>query len=866
MNPKQMLGVYYLSLKQIALMMRKQILGKIWVATAMLVLCMQFPDIIHAQRVGVPITGDAPITVSVAEIQKLAEGNIMRQGKRIREELSTKARKPKMPDNATMVSSFPKTGELPVIALQNTQAPHSNFTGTHSDETPNIIVTPPDCMGDVGPTQVCIASNNRLKWYPKPTVCNAPLVTQGNSSEALAGDVFDVYLEDFFASVSGGFELTDPHVHYDRLSQRWFIVAINIASSSNRIVIAVSNGPAITNQSSFSFYQFEHDQGAGIGTSDQGQFCDFPTLGVDKNALYIGGLIFDATAGTFIGSSVYVVRKSSLVAGGPIVFTPFRAEGTTTSGIFCPQGVQNDDPNATLGYFVGVSAAFFGELNYIVVSNAGGTPTINSGTLSVPSTSNPVNVQASGSTNRLDAGDDRLLNAQLIKNKNSNTQAIWTSHNIAVSSAGVALSSGADRRTATRWYAINVAGSALNLAQAGTLFDNAVSVPKSYWMGGIAASGQGHAVVGATEAGAGNFANAVIAGRYASTTAGALFAPSLATSYSSTYNLETSGTQRWGDYSQTVVDPSDDMTLWTFQEFTSATDRWAVRAIQLKAPPPARISSMTTVNCTADRTIDITVNGSVGTNFAGFFDPGNDAGGPGYASRLGVSATGNISISNITYVNPTQITFKLNYAAATLGAAETLTITNPDCQSVTFNFTLPTGCSPLPVTWQTVDAAWVNSNAVVSWKVTNEVNLKSYEVERSNDGRAFVNIGKVAPQNTAAASYQFTDATASEENYYRIRQVDKDGAFGYSNMVALYKSGIAKMSLYPNPAVGMVRLVLPEGKGLLRVLNLKGQVVKSSQVQSNLFMLETEKLARGVYIVEFTGSNGKIEQEKLILR
>ena len=42
-----------------------------------------------------------------------------------------------------------------------------------------------------------------------------------------------------------------------------------------------------------------------------------------------------------------------------------------------------------------------------------------------------------------------------------------------------------------------------------------------------------------------------------------------------------------GDYSQTVVDPTDNQTFWTFQEYTSDPNVWGVRVIQLKAPPPA---------------------------------------------------------------------------------------------------------------------------------------------------------------------------------------------------------------------------------------------------------------------------------------
>jgi hypothetical protein len=308
------------------------------------------------------------------------------------------------------------------------------------------------------------------------------------------------------------------------------------------------------------------------------------------------------------------------------------------------------------------------------------------------------------------------------------------------------------------------------------------------------------------------------------------------------------------------------MTLWTFQQFTSGTDRWAVRAIQIKAPPPAAVTSMTSITCTPDRTIDVTINGTAGANFAGYFDPGADAGGPGYARRLAVTSTGGVTISNLTYVSPTQLSFKLNYAAAPLGSTQTLTITNPDCQSVTFDYTLPTGCSPLPVNWLAINATWTNGQAQVTWSVSGEKDLKHYVVERSADGRQFAPIGTILPRNAEQASYTYTDANAGTENYYRIKQVDVDGAFTYSATVALFKQRISRLIIYPNPARSNVRLLLPDNSGQIRLLDLQGKVLWSTAITSNILNLETSRYARGVYMLEYLRPNGAAEQHKLILR
>ena len=119
-------------------------------------------------------------------------------------------------------------------------------------------VTPPDSSGAVGPTQVMVVSNGRIKLFDKA----------GN----LSG--LDVCDTTFFDAVRDAACVRSPHVRYDRLSGRWFITEINVANTSNRILIAVSSGSTITSASSFTFYQFSHDLVGPAPNSDTGHFAD----------------------------------------------------------------------------------------------------------------------------------------------------------------------------------------------------------------------------------------------------------------------------------------------------------------------------------------------------------------------------------------------------------------------------------------------------------------------------------------------------------------------------------------------------------------------------------------------------------------
>ena len=318
---------------------------------------------------------------------------------------------PRSPD----VAQLPGGALSAPTSLSTPQTLGTSFTGATISDTPGFV--PPDSMGAVGPTQYIVTVNGRFRSFSKAT--------------GLADGALNVDPDVFFGSVrSAG--TSDPRVRYDRLSGRWFITMIDVNGINNRILIAVSSGSTIASASSFTFFDIPSDSTAPArATSD---FADYDTLGIDANALYIGTNVFSGT-GAFKGTDGYVIRKSSVLGR-----RPHRCDGVPEHGArgrgrgrFTPQGVDNVDPNATEGSFIGVSNAFFGELVLRRVATPGGTPSISSNILiTVPSTAFPLAAPQTGSTKTLDALDDRLFAATF------RNGSLWTAHNIGVNSSGVA--------------------------------------------------------------------------------------------------------------------------------------------------------------------------------------------------------------------------------------------------------------------------------------------------------------------------------------------------------------------------------------------------------------------------------------------
>ena len=219
------------------------------------------------------------------------------------------------------------------------------------------------------------------------------------------------------------------------------------------------------------------------------------------------------------------------------------------------------DPAATEGYFIGVDSNSTTRLRLRRVSKPGGTPSLSANvSITVSSFASPIDVTVQGTSGTVDGLDRRLLAAHY------RNGFLWTSHNVGVNSTG---GTSSPDRNGVRWYQIrNIpTGQTPAVAQSGTVYQSGSS-NKSYWMGTIMVSGQGHAAMGFTQAGPTNYLDAATTGRLVGDASGTMGTPVTYTASTSAYTPSDGTTpHRWGDYSYTSLDPSDDMTMWTIQEW-----------------------------------------------------------------------------------------------------------------------------------------------------------------------------------------------------------------------------------------------------------------------------------------------------------
>jgi len=122
----------------------------------------------------------------------------------------------------------------------------------------------------------------------------------------------------------------------------------------------------------------------------------------------------------------------------------------------------------------------------------------------------------------------------------------------------------------------------------------------------------------------------------------------------------------------------------------------------------------------------------------------------------------------------------------------------------------------LPVELTSFQAALNQKTVRLNWQTASELNNAKFIIETSNEGELFSGIGEVQGAGTTLEkqSYQFTHHTPSAGiNYYRLKQVDFDGTFEYSKVVAINAVGNNDIVAYPNPAKDKVYVQYDRSKG-----------------------------------------------------
>ncbi len=167
----------------------------------------------------------------------------------------------------------------------------------------------------------------------------------------------------------------------------------------------------------------------------------------------------------------------------------------------------------------------------------------------------------------------------------------------------------------------------------------------------------------------------------------------------------------------------------------------------------------------------------------------------------------------------------------------------------------------LPVTFMNFNGTIKDNKVLLNWATSNEINNSGYDVERSINGKDFSAIGFVKGNgNTSVVSnYSYLDGSKlpSGTLYYRLKQIDLDGAYKYSNIIQVNFENFS-FNVYPNPVVdnSAVQFQLQETANVsIQVTSSTGkivQVINKGSLQPGTYSvpLSLNNAAKGTYFIK----------------
>ncbi len=405
-------------------------------------------------------------------------------------------------------------------------SPTDSFESTVSNHTG----IPPDTHGAVD-SAYCV------------TAINTAIHIQSRSGFNFSNVSLDGFWNPLLTHGPGTF---DPRVHYDEFNHRWIMVVDAYGETSySMFFVAVSETE--NPLGAWNMYSY-------ITDATGANWMDFPNVGYNNKWVCVTGNMFPNT-GSGGGAVIFLIDYAAMRDGATTATSTMFSEFTSFS--ICPAVTY--DTNQTSLFMLENWSNSAGQLRLWKVTGPVGTPVLS--TVGYPTTT--LRWRSSGgfggdflpqvgSTNKMDAGDDRITSVTFRNNK------LWCSHTMFLPTSGAATHS------SILWWQVDTLANPL---QIGTINDPTAAVCYAY--SSVAVNANEDFLIGCGYFSHSVHASAAYALHMATDPADSI-RPVVVYRHGQAYYYETfgGGRDRWGDYSATCVDPRNDTDFWTIQETT----------------------------------------------------------------------------------------------------------------------------------------------------------------------------------------------------------------------------------------------------------------------------------------------------------
>jgi hypothetical protein len=410
----------------------------------------------------------------------------------------------------------------------------------------NNTAIPPDTMGAVGPNHIMTTLNSQIRIQDR------------------TGAVLSTVDMNSFWSSLGSYDVYDPRVTYDPFGGRWIFSA---AADANLPTAAILVAVSATSDPTGNWYRFV----ANVDPQQGDRWADFDALGFNKNWIVVTANIFPTSGPDTNNPAYYVFDKSDLYTNGAGAFTEIKEPSSLA---FSVAPAQTFDSSLATVYLIEDWDNTTARLRISTITGPVGTEVLTSGTFFPTGSSTwefmpPVDnfLPQLGSTHNIDGGDSRILSCSY------RNGSLWCSQT-------VFLPINAPTRAAAQWWQINPTTGGVE--QFGRI-DDPTGV-QFFAYPSIAANANSDVLVGYSRFSTSQSASGNYSFRFADDAPNTLRADTILKAGEGPYFAAVSSSaNRWGDFSATVVDPVNNLSFWTIQEYAgmpvgnpllSSSGRW----------------------------------------------------------------------------------------------------------------------------------------------------------------------------------------------------------------------------------------------------------------------------------------------------
>jgi hypothetical protein len=419
-----------------------------------------------------------------------------------------------------------------------------------------------------------------------------------------------------------------------------------------------------------------------MGCDADGEWADFPMLGFNKNWVAVGWNQFDSASpsSSFVGGKMLILDYPSLragtvnsnistvVTGANFCMHPAETYSSTEETLYVPAHFSSASATYRLHKIMGTPSAPVYTVDTVSKTRPGGGWAVPGGDIlpqtcvGTPGTTCPTTLRA------IDSADAHLRSNVVFRNG-----SIWYAQTIGLPASGLT-------HTAAQWTRIDTNGT---FVDGGRVEDPSATATSGEWYAysSIAVNANNDVLLGFSNFAGTHFANAGYAFHAGTDAAGTMRDPVIFKQGEDYYSKDFGGSRnRWGDYSHSVVDPTNDLDMWTIQEYagtrvvqdsqtTTSNSRWGTwwaKVTDIGGPPPSATPTPSPTptptpivappndNFANAQTISGCAGTVPGTNIGATKEPGEPshepAGNPGSASvwyQWQAPASANVTITTI---------------------------------------------------------------------------------------------------------------------------------------------------------------------------------------------------------------------------